>query len=168
MPRRFFHRHQADVCLLCWLKAGIGSAAAFAMTAMVGDLTGASFMFAPMAASAVLIYGVPQSPLAQPAHVVFGHVVAAILAIAADHFLPASPWMLAGTIGTVIAVLGLLRLTHPPAAATAMVVLLTHPNWGFILSPVLTGAVTLVTIAVITHWLPPRNVTYPLHPPGQG
>ena len=96
--------------------------------------------------------------------VIGGHVIACLVALVADHYLPLHPLTLAGTVAFVIVLLGLLRLTHPPAGATALVVLLTHPDWWFVLSPVLAGAVTLVVVAVGVHWIPPR-VAYPLPVP---
>lgn len=53
MPRRFVARHQADVYLPCWMKAGVGCFAAFAIALLLGDVTGASMIIAPMGASAV-------------------------------------------------------------------------------------------------------------------
>ena len=164
VPKRFIHRHQADVCTPCWLKAGLGAFAAFDVALLLGDITGASVIVAPLAASAVLVYGVPESPLSQPAHVVGGHVIAAAVALAADHWLPHSAWMVAATPALVIVLLGLMRLTHPPAAATAMAVVLTHPSWTFLLTPVLSGATTLVVVAIAVHRLPPR-ARYPLPRP---
>jgi len=146
----------------CWLKAGVGAGAAFVVAWLLGDLSGASMIVAPMGASAVLIFGVPESPLSQPAHVVGGHVLAGVIALLADQFLPAGPLTLAATIGFVIMGLGIVRLTHPPAGATALVILLTHPSWWFLLTPVLSGAVTLVIVGVLIHMLPPR-VAYPMH-----
>jgi CBS-domain-containing membrane protein len=158
---RFFQRHQGPRCIPCWLKAGIGAFAAFAIAFLLSDAVGASMIVAPMGASAALIYGTPESPLAQPAHVIGGHVIAAVIALAANQYLPASPWMMAGTIGVTIALLGLIHLNHPPAAATVLVVLLTHPSWMFLLTPLLSGIVTLVVIALFVHRLPPRTV-YPM------
>lgn len=139
----------------------MGAFVAFIVALLLGDITGASMIVAPMGASAVLIYGVPESPLSQPAHVIGGHCIAALLALAADHFLPAGPWTLAGSTAAIIVLLGMLRLTHPPAGATALVVMISHPSWSFLLTPVLASSVTLVLVAVLIHRLPPR-VTYPL------
>ncbi len=163
--RRFLQRHKAGISWLRWLKAGLGAFAAFAVALLLGDVTGASIIVAPMAASAVLIYGVPQSPFSQPAHVIGGHCLAAATAIAADHFLPPGPWTLAGTVAGIIVLLGLVHLTHPPAAAMALGVMLTHPSWDFLLTPVLSSSVTLVAVAVLVHWLPPKT-PYPLRAPG--
>ena len=163
MFRSLIARHQPDVSPVRWAKAGLGAFAAFAIACALGDATGASFVFAPMAASAVLIYGVPESPLSQPAHVVGGHMVSAALALAADRALPHAPWALVATVSLVIVALGLLRLTHPPAGATALVVCLTHPGAMFLINPVLASSLTLVAVAVAVHRLPPRS-PYPLPP----
>ncbi|MBI5165944.1 MAG: HPP family protein [Magnetospirillum sp.] len=132
--------------------------------ALAGDAVGATLLMAPMGASAMLIFGVPESPLAQPAHVVGGHLVAALLGLLADHLLPQNLWVMAATAGVAIMVIGLLRLTHPPAGGTALVVMLTHPAWSFLVFPVLSGAMTLVAVAVLIHRLPPRT-RYPLPVP---
>jgi len=39
--------------------------------------------------------------------------------------------------------------------------MLTHPSWSFVFTPVLSGAATLVAVALLVHRLPPR-VVYPL------
>ncbi len=164
--RSFFHRHQPHACLPCWAKAGLGTFAAFLAAALIGDVADATMIIAPMGASAVLIFGIPESPLSQPAHVIGGHVIAALVALAADHILPPGPWSLAGTVGFVIFLVGLMRLSHPPAGATALVVMTTHPAWSFVFTPVLSGALTLLLVALLVHRLPPRSV-YPLPVPGK-
>ncbi len=166
MTWRFFHIHRGTTCIPCWVKAGIGSFAAFAVALMLGDITGASMVVAPMGASAVLIYGLPESPVSQPAHVILGHLIAAVTCMLSNWYFPPGPWVTAGTIGVVIALLGLLHLTHPPAAATPMVVLLTRPNWMFLITPLMSGMVTLVLVAVLIHRLPPATV-YPIPVPDE-
>lgn len=164
MPRRFLHRHQPHAPRARWIKAGIGTTIAFLVVWVLGEATGASLIVAPFGASAVLLFGLPDSPLSQPANVIGGHAVAAGVALLTDHLLPGGPLNLAATVGGVIALLGVMRLTHPPAGATALVVMLTHPHWSFLAAPVIAGAVLMVLIAVVTHHLPPR-VVYPLPVP---
>ncbi len=52
-------------------------------------------------------------------------------------------------VATSIAVMQYTRTLHPPAGADPIVVILTHASWGFILVPVLAGAVILVICGVI-------------------
>ncbi len=165
MPRRLIHRHAPHMPWPDWLKAGVGAGSAFAVVALLGDVTSASMIMAPMGAAAVLIYGMPESPVSQPAHVVGGNMIAAVLALIVDQTLPHEAWVIAVTMMAVIALLGVLRLTHPPAGATALVVLLTHPTWWFLLTPVLSGTVTLVLVAMVVHRIPRRRVyPLPVHP----
>ena len=161
MPRRFLHRHQPPAAAARWLKAGFGATIAFVLIWILGDAAGVPFVVAPLGASAVLVFGLPESPLSQPANVLGGHTVAAFLSLAVDHLAPRGPIVLAVTVGAIIALLGLIRLTHPPAGATALVVMLTHPDWTFLFTPVIAGSLVLVLVAVAVHRLPPRGV-YPL------
>lgn len=170
MPRRYIFRHQSRACVPCWVKAAIGTAVALGMIAVIDDFGGAPLLAAPLGASAVMIFGFPESPMAQPANVVGGHFIATLLALVADHLLPGGLISMMATVAVVMVVLALARLAHPPAVANPLVVMMGHPGWSFLWMPVLLGAVVLVLVAVLVHRFPPRS-TYPLpvhpHPPSQ-
>ncbi|MBI3446873.1 MAG: HPP family protein, partial [Magnetospirillum sp.] len=122
---------------------------------------------APLGASAVLVFGMPESPLSQPASVIASHLLATSVGLAFDHLLPGGGWIaMAMAVAVVMVLLAGLRLTHPPAGADPLVVMMAHPGWSFLVMPVLVGTVILVVVAVLVHRLPPR-ATYPLpvHPP---
>lgn len=161
MPRRFIHRHQPPHGLSRWAKAALGGLLGLAVVVMLGEWSGVPMLVAPLGASAVLLFGLPDSPLSQPANLIGGHVTATLLALVLDHLLPQSLWSVALAVGLVIGLLGVLRLTHPPAGADPIVVMTLHPDWSFLVTPVLTGTVTLVLVALLIHRLPPRSV-YPL------
>lgn len=161
MPRRFVHRHQPKSCLPCWTKAAFGALAGLAVVAMVGEASGTVMLAAPLGASAMLLFGLPDSPLSQPANVVGGHVLATLVGLMLDRLLPGGWWSMALAVAVVIALLGMTRLAHPPAAANPLVVMTAHPGWEFLATPVLAGSVTLVLVAVLVHRLPPR-AAYPL------
>lgn len=161
MPRRYIARHQPRETWPYWLKAGTGGAVVFTVAWLLGDLTGATLIMAPLGASTMLVLAVPESPFAQPANVVGGHLIAGAMGILADRYLPSGIGTLALTVAAVIIFLGLIRLTHPPAGGTAVLVMLTHPDWNYLVSPVLAGTITLIIVAVLLHSLPPRAI-YPL------
>ena len=161
MPRRFFHRHQNRQCLPSWTKAGLGVVVALGLVAMLDQAGGAPLLAAPLGASAVLVFGMPDSPLSQPSSVIGSHLIATLIGLLFDHFLPGGWISMALSVAVVMVVLAALRLTHPPAGADPLVVMMSHPGWGFLFLPVLAGAVTLVAVAVLIHRLPPRSV-YPL------
>lgn len=77
-----------------------------------------------MAASAVLLYAVPHSPLAQPWNLVGGHLISALagwLTISLVH----DPLAAAGlAVGSAIFLMYVLNCLHPPGAATALTLVL--------------------------------------------
>jgi CBS-domain-containing membrane protein len=103
LPRRFLHRHQPPAAAARWLKAGLGATLAFVLIWLLGAASGVPFVVAPLGASAVLVFGMPESPLSQPANVLGAHAVAAAISLVVDHLLPSGPITLAVTVGAVIA-----------------------------------------------------------------
>lgn len=78
------------------------------------------FLVAPLGASAVLVFCVPASPLAQPWAVIGGDVLSAATGLAVGHLL-GDPWLSAFTaVGLSIAVMALTRSLHPPGGASAL------------------------------------------------
>jgi len=70
--------------------------------------------------------------------------------------------MAAAAVGVAIAIMGLLRLTHPPAGATTLISYFSAPGWSFIATPVLTGAAALVLVAIAFHRA--TGTVYPIKP----
>ena len=127
----------------------------------LGQVTGEPFLIAPFGASCVLLFAVPNSPLSQPANLIGGHMLATLVALALRAYLPPEWWAIGITVGVVIALMVALRVTHPPAGATPVVVFLTDPGPIFLLFPILTGCIALIVIAIVVHKLPPRTA-YPM------
>lgn len=163
--RHFFRRHQPATCRLTPWKAGLGGIAVIAACALLAQWLGNPLQIAPLAASAVLVFAAPDSPMAQPANVIGGHVLSTIIALLTAEFLPQSWWVMALAVGLSIALMAVARLTHPPAGADALVVTVLHPGWSYLFFPILCGSILVVAAAVLLHRvLPPRRL-YPLPPP---
>ncbi|MFA7429089.1 MAG: HPP family protein [Rhodospirillaceae bacterium] len=163
MPRRFLHRHQPPhPSCWGWIKAGLGGAVGIAGIGLLGDVTSMPLLLAPFGASSVLLFALPDSPLSQPANVIGGHLVAALLSIALAAVLPHTWWAAGMAVGLVIAVTAALRLTHPPAGADPLVVFLGAPAAEVFMGSVIVGSTFLVLTAVLLHSLPPKRTPYPL------
>ena len=77
-------------------------------------------LVAPLGASAVLVFCVPASPLAQPWRVIGGDLVSAAVGLTLGHAI-ATPWLAASlSLGGAIALMSLLRCLHPPGGACAL------------------------------------------------
>jgi CBS domain-containing membrane protein len=104
------------------------------------------WLVAPMGASAVLVFGVPASPLAQPWSVVGGNTLSALVGIACARWLGPPELAAAVAVGAAIALMLALRCLHPPGGAAALMMVLggiTDP-W-FAVFPVLLNAVLLAS-----------------------
>ena len=158
--RLFTARHEPEGHVLQHLKSGLGAACGLALVGGLATLTGWPMLIAPLGASVVLLFGHPQSPLAQPANVFGGYLLATILGVAAALTLPGAWWAAALAVGLAVALMLALRITHPPAGAVPLVAM-AAPDRGLMLFPtLLLSAVVLVALAALLHRLPPR-VSYP-------
>lgn len=109
--------------------------------------TGWDLLMAPFGASSVLLFGVPDSPLARPLNVIGGHVITAIIGLVFARYIGVCPWSLALATGVAVSAMMLTSTIHPPAGANPILVMLSQPDWVFAIDPVLIGAVSLVLVA---------------------
>ncbi|MFH0958989.1 MAG: HPP family protein [Pseudomonadota bacterium] len=123
-------------------------------------------MLASFGASAVLLFGAPKSPLAQPRNLVGGHIMAAFIGVAVSRILISQPWLASAlAVATAIAVMHLTRTLHPPAGATALNAVIGGAKvhqLGFVypIVPVAVGVLILLVVALVFNNIP-RNRRYP-------
>jgi CBS domain-containing membrane protein len=153
------------------VRAGIGACVGLFVTALATHVLApnlASWLIAPMGASAVLLFCVPASPLAQPWSVVGGNTVSALVGIACFHLVPdfllAAPLAGCLAIGTMFA----LRCLHPPGGAVALTTVLGghavhEAGWLFALSPVALNSVLILVAAILYNNLTGRRYPHAQH-----
>ncbi|MFJ2995202.1 HPP family protein [Pandoraea sp. NPDC087047] len=145
------------------LRAGIGALCGIALTGglmlwMLGPATYIPWLVAPMGASAVLLFGVPASPLAQPWSILGGNLVAAVVGVTCAMFIPTPVIAAATAVGVSIALMFTLRCVHPPSGAVALTAVLGGPavhalGYGFVLKPIALQSVVLLGAAIAYHAL---------------
>ncbi len=140
----------------------MGSFLAIAATAYLSTKTNTPLLMAPFGATSVLIFGVPDSPLAQPRNVIGGNLVAALVSLTILHLFGSSPWAMGMAVATAIGMMQLTGTLHPPSGAVALVVMMTKASWQFLLTPALEGSIILVLCAVVFNNLAEER-TYPKH-----
>jgi len=130
---------------------GLAVAGLFVLSASV-DLTLGLYLVAPFGASSVLLFAVPNSPLAQPWSAIVGNTVAAVVAVAVCLVVSDPVLRIALSVGLAITATMLCRALHPPAGAVAMTAAMspdavTELGFMFALSPIAVGTVVLVLVA---------------------
>lgn len=124
------------------------------------------WFIAPMGASAVLLYAVPSSPLAQPWSVLLGNTLSACIGVLCVLCFGVS-W-LSGALAVSLAIMAMAvtRSLHPPGGAVALTAVLGGPaiqalGWRYPLVPVLLDSILMVLIAIVLNQL--LNRRYPHH-----
>jgi CBS domain-containing membrane protein len=154
-----------------WLRGALGAGIAIALTALIGfmamgDDPALPWLVASMGASAVLVFVLPASPLAQPWPVFGSHLVAGAIGVAV-HALLGATWYSAGlSVGLAIAAMSLLRCLHPPAGGTVLLTALSTPaveaaGLGFLVLPLALNV--LVLLAGGFAWNRLTGHSYPHH-----
>ncbi|MCF8482825.1 MAG: HPP family protein [Rhodospirillum sp.] len=166
---------------LGWLRGVIGAFLGIGLSGGVtllalGTSDGAlPWLVAPLGASAVLVFSVPASPLAQPWSVIGGDLISAAIGLGVGQFLgdPLSSGAVA--VALAIALMSLSRCLHPPGGACALLCALgaTGPaHWGWAtLVPIGANVLTLVGVGwfynnLTGHPWPHRAVAPPHPAPG--
>lgn len=119
----FTARHEPRGQFLSHLKSGVGAVIGIGAVGGLSTATSLPLLVAPLGATAVLLFGQPASPLAQPINIFGGYLLATILAVAAALAFPGMWWGAAIAVGAAIAGMLILRITHPPAGAVPLVAL---------------------------------------------
>ncbi|MGN6085588.1 HPP family protein [Trinickia sp.] len=139
---------------------------------LLGPAAQIPYLIAPMGASAVLLFAVPASPLAQPWSFVGGNLVAATLGVLSAMFLSnpiaASAVALAAAIGVMFA----LRCIHPPSGAVALTAVLGGPaihalGLRFVIEPVALQSVVLLASTIFYHTLTGHRYPHVSRPAAQ-
>ena len=112
------------------------------------------WFIAPMGASAVLMFVLPASPLAQPWAVVGGNVVAGLVGVTCAQLLGHTGVAIAVAVVVGIGLMLPLRCLHPPSGAVALTALLGGPaierlGYGFVLTPLLFDSLCLMLLAMV-------------------
>ncbi len=123
---------------------------------------------ASMGASAVILFFIPNSPLAQPWPFAAGQISSALVGTMCALHINETASASAAAVGGAVFVMLLLRCLHPPAAATSLAPVtagdsITSLGYEFVLQPVAINVAFMLLLAVfINRWILKLNYPNPL------
>ncbi len=131
---------------------GLGVAGLFVLSPSM-ELQLVLYLIAPFGATSVLLFAVPNSPLAQPWSAIVGNTVAAVVGVAACLLVAEPALRIALAVGLTITATILCRAVHPPTGAVAMTAAMSPSaiselGFRFALAPVAAGTIRLVLTAI--------------------
>jgi CBS-domain-containing membrane protein len=149
--------------IICWppLLGGIGAGVTIAILAYItfqSSLSGTNYglwLSASFASSVVVVFGYPDNEFSQPKNILLGHLVCALVGIifVVLFKITQDRSIFFLTIGVAVGISVLLmmafKITHPPAGANTVVVMLTQDSFQFLIFPIMVGAVTIIVGGVI-------------------
>jgi CBS-domain-containing membrane protein len=143
--------------------SGLGGFIAISLLAEAAANWHTLLLIAPFGASCVLAFGLPQSPLAQPRNIIGGHLISTTIGLITFWLLGSQPLAFGVAVGVAIAAMELTGTLHPPAGADPIVVIMAKSSWTFLISPVLSGAIAIVVLAIVYHRVISHR-PYPIKP----
>ncbi|MCD6062278.1 MAG: hypothetical protein K0R82_189 [Flavipsychrobacter sp.] len=147
--------------VLTFISSFVGIALIGLLSSKYFTASDALFLVGSFGASAVLIYGVINSPLAQPRNLVGGHLISATIGVTIHYLIPNEVWLASAlAVSFSIVAMQITQTLHPPGGATALIANIGSEkikSLGFlyILSPVLTGVLILLAVALIFNNITP-------------
>lgn len=176
-PRfRLFHPILAGATLKDRLLGCLGALLGITLTGLICSLVTRDpsqlpLIVAPIGASAVLLFAVPASPLAQPWPVVGGNMISAAVGMSVAWMVDIPALAVGLSVAAAIGIMSVTRSLHPPGGAVALTAALggtAVSDWGalFPLVPVGLNSCLLVALAIAFHRIGGRSYPHqPVHPP---
>ena len=113
------------------------------------------YLIGSFGASSVLVYGVIESPLAQPRNLIGGHVVSATIGVTIQQLIPDLIYVAAPlAVSMSIVFMQITKTLHPPGGATALIAVtgsleLKNLGYWYVISPVFVGCMVLLIVALV-------------------
>ncbi|NHH88774.1 hypothetical protein IMPJCBKJ_01326 [Pseudoalteromonas sp. MB47] len=111
------------------------------------------WLMAPFGATAVLVFGVPHSPLAKAKNVIGGHFLTALIGVVFVNYVGVGPVEIAIATGLAISLMMLTDTVHPAAGANPILIMQSMQSWDFLVMPVLIGTVFIVLFGQFSQWI---------------
>ncbi len=149
-----------------WLGAFLGIAAVSYANFNVIEDTDLVMVIGSFGASAVLIYGAINSPLAQPRNLVGGHIFSAVIGVTCYNIFPSHLWLASSlAVATAIAMMHATKTLHPPGGATALIAVIGSSKihalgYLYAIIPAGVSAIIMLIVALLVNNLS-KNRKYP-------
>jgi CBS-domain-containing membrane protein len=137
------------------LLVGIGTGLTIGILAYItyeSILSGIEYglwFMASFGSTVINVFGFPKNRNSQPKNVLFGHLLSALVGIIFITFFEASFITLGLAVGVATMLMLALKITHPPAGGTVIMVMIGDVSFLFLIFPVMVGAITIIIGGII-------------------
>lgn len=152
------------------LRSSLGALIGILFTAVIayfyiGSTDKLPLLVAPLGASAVLLFGVPASPLAQPWALIGGNLIGGVVGVSCAYLIAIPLLAAAVAVAVTLMLMFSFRCVHPPSGAVAITAVLggytVHAlGYAFVLFPVAINSLALLAGALVYHRLTGHRYPY--------
>ena len=129
--------------------SGISAALVIGILAFLTLRTSAGiWLMFSFGATVFIVFVLYNLDTAQPKNIFFGHLVSVLVGIIFNETIGFSFFSLGLSVGVAVSLMVYLKVMHPPAASNPLVVLFTDVSYDFIFSPVITGTIVIIFLAI--------------------
>ena len=145
-----------SMIVLAWLNTGVFGRAEQGL--LVGSF----------GASAMLVFGAPHAPFAQPRNVIGGHIVSALAGVFVQQHFGADPWLASAlAVALAVSAMHITATLHPPGGATSLIAVigsqeLKQFGYSYAFFPVGVSVAVMVLVGVLYNNLSRRR-RYPVY-----
>jgi CBS-domain-containing membrane protein len=118
-------------------------------------------LLASLGGSCVILFGMPESDMAQPRSLIGGHIISSVVGLAFLHFGGSSDLYAIAAVATALVGMMATRTIHSPAGANPIVIFAEGARWSFLWSPLAIGLVFLLAAALLFGRCGRNRVSYP-------
>ena len=112
------------------------------------------FLIASFGSSMVLLYGYPESPFAQPKNIFFGHLLTSLVGMIFLLFIPLPIYIqIPLAVGVGVGSMILFGVTHPPAGANPIIIIIGSVSLDYLINPVISGSIIILAFGIILNRL---------------
>lgn len=130
------------------LIAFIGASLAGASLGLLTESSQQALIMGSFGASIFLVMAVPDLPFAQPKNVLAGHFLASATGLACFHFIGEGFFIMGIALGLTTVAMLFFKVAHPPASSNPIAIFLAGPDWNFLVTPTLAGALVIVALGI--------------------
>jgi CBS domain-containing membrane protein len=127
--------------------------AGFFSNLILMDNGSAPIIIASTGASAIVVMGVPNSPVSKPWNIMGGHTVSAIIGVSCYQLIPNELIAVSSSIPLAMIAMHYGRCLHPPGGATAITAVIggeaiNNLGYMFVITPIFFNSLILLTVAL--------------------
>lgn len=142
-------RHTGFRLVATWIVC----AATVALALVLMELQHVPWLLASLGGSCVIVFGMPDSKMAQPRSLIGGHVVGSVVGLVAVHTLGSGWAVMAVATATALVIMMITDTIHSPAGADPLIVISTGASWSFLVAPLGLGLLIVFVVTVAYHRL---------------